>query len=87
MTSLTHFKESCVGPLFKNEKEKIMGISEMDVLFHWMLYKVRKCDPSIIPEDVYIEEVYSVWRSLRRGATSEARNAKLPSDVIDANNR
>ena len=30
---------------------------------------------------------YSVRRSLRRGSTSEAQNAQVPKEVIEANNR
>lgn len=64
-----------------------MGIAEIDFLFHWMLHEVQKRDPSIVRDDVDIEEVYSVRRSLRRGATSEACYARIPTDVINANNR
>ena len=70
MTYQTSFEEPCTGPLFKNEKGKRMGIAEMDVLFHGMLREVRKRDPSIIHDDV----------------SSEARNARLPTDIINAHN-
>jgi hypothetical protein len=33
-----------------------------------------------------ISEGYGVSRSFRRGATSEAVNAGVPPDVVDANN-
>ena len=59
----------------------------MDVLFHGILREVQKRNPAIIGEDVNVEEVYSTYRSLRRGATSEARNVDIPTDVINANNR
>ena len=41
----------------------------------------------MIPDDAEIEEEYSVFRSLRRGATSESQNAGIPGDVINANSR
>jgi len=86
---LTSFKREGKdqGPLFPNEKEKAMTISEMDVLFHALLNEVQKRNPAAIPDHIKVEESYSVSRSLRRGATSEAQNVDIPSDVINANNR
>jgi hypothetical protein len=34
-----------------------------------------------------VQDEFSVYRPLRRGATSEAQNAQIPQDVIEANNR
>ena len=63
-----------------------MTISEMDVLFHALLSEVQKRNPAAIPDHIKVEESYSVSRSLRRGATSEAQNVDIPSEVINANN-
>ena len=49
-----------------------MMITELDVLFHGLLKEVQHCNPSVIPDDVNVEEVYSTYQSLRWGATSEA---------------
>ena len=87
MTYQMDFEFGCKGPLFPNRYGKKMSIAEMDVLFHGILREVQKRNPAIIGEDVNVEEVYSTYRSLRRGATSEARNADIPPDVINANNR
>ena len=76
----------CKGSLFANNAGKRMFIAEMDVLFHELLRLIQNRNPSVIPDDVKIEEEYSVFRSLRRGATSESRNAGIPGDVINANN-
>jgi hypothetical protein len=38
-------------------------------------------------DTVNVKEEYSVYRSLRRGATTEAQNVQVPSEVIEANNR
>ena len=77
----------CKGPLFANNAGKRMLIAEKDVLIHELLRLIQNRNPSMIPDDVKIEEEYSVFRSLRRGATSESRNAGIPGDVINANNR
>ena len=40
----------------------------------------------LIPKDTSVEERYSVFRSARRGATTEARNREVPDEVIELNN-
>ena len=62
-----------------------MSIAEIDVLFHELLRLIQNCNPSVISDNVKIEDEYSVFRSLRRGAISESRNVGIPSDVINAN--
>ena len=64
-----------------------MSIAEMDVLFHGILREVQKRNPAIIAEDVNVEEEYSTFCSLRKGTTSEAKNANVPVDVISVNNK
>ena len=75
------------GPLFQNESGKGMLISELDVLFHLVLLGVQRKFASVIPDHVNVEEAYSTFRSLRRGASSEAQNVKMDETVINANNR
>ena len=36
---------------------------------------------------VIIEDEFSVYRSLRRGSNTEARNVQIPRDIIDASMR
>jgi hypothetical protein len=43
--------------------------------------------PSVIPNTVNVEKEYSVFPSLRRGATSHTPNTEIPREVIEANNR
>ena len=75
------------GPLFRNEKGKPMSVSELDVHFHSVLLEVQRRFPSAIPDTVNVMEEFSVFRSLRRGATSEAQNVGIAPNVIDSNNR
>ena len=86
---LSCFKKSGIeqGPLFPNSSGKGMTITEMDVLFHGLLKEVQQRNPSVIPDTVSIEESYSVYRSLRRGAKSEAQNVNMSEELINANNR
>ena len=81
-------KEGCTtGPMFAGDKGNRMPISEMDELFHEVLLEVQRQFPSVIPDKVDVKGDYSTFRSLRRGATSEAQNARIPQEVIEANNR
>jgi hypothetical protein len=78
----------CSGPMFKSRSMgKKMSISEMDELFHSVLFEVQRRYPKILPDSVNIADEFSTFRSLRRGATSEAQNVKIPGEVITANNR
>ena len=85
--SLLRKRGISTGPLFANQKGKPMSISELDVHFHRILMEVQRTRASVIPDHVKIEEVYSTFRSLRRGATSEAQNVNMSDTVINANNR
>jgi hypothetical protein len=51
-----------------------MSISEMDELFHSILLEVQCRFPNILPDLVKVTEEFSTFRSLCRGATSEAAN-------------
>ena len=43
--------------------------------------------PDLISSDVNVDEIYSIHRSFRRGATTRVREAKVPKDVIELNSR
>ena len=75
------------GPLFRNDKGKPMSVAELDVHFHSVLLEVQRRFPNAIPDSVNVIEDYSVYRSLRRGATSEAQNEGIDQTVIESNNR
>lgn len=79
------------GPLFRVSSSKAdykrASMGDLEPLFHGILKKIQVRFSKVIPKDVMVEEEYSVYRSLRRGATSEARNVGIPQEVIEANNR
>ena len=64
-----------------------MSILEMDEFLHDVLCGVQQKFPNIIGDQIPVREEFSVYRSLRRGATSEAQNAAIPKEVIESNNR
>jgi hypothetical protein len=67
--------------------EKRASTADLDIRLHSILNRVQKRWPNLIPDDVEVTEQYSVYRSLRRGATAEAQNVRVPQEVIEANNR
>jgi hypothetical protein len=75
------------GPMFRGRKGLRASTAELDILLHRILERAQKKWPSVIPDTVNVKEEYSVYRSLRRGATAEAQNVQVPSEVIEANNR
>jgi hypothetical protein len=80
------------GPIFrvpgkKPGSYKRATIGDLDPALHWILKRVQDRWPSVIPNTVNVAEEYSMFRSLRRGDTSAAQNAKIPKEVIEANNR
>ena len=76
------------GPLFMNAtKKRRASISEMDGLLCPLLKEIQRKFPNIISHDTDVGESFSTYRSLRRGATAEAQNSKIPKTVIEANNR
>ena len=74
--------------MFRNKLKKTkMSVAEMDAGFHELLRILQRRCPSLIADTVQVEEDYSLKRSLCRGATVEAQNAQIPTNVIEANNR
>ncbi|KAL7561329.1 hypothetical protein ACA910_018524 [Epithemia clementina (nom. ined.)] len=79
------------GPMFRtihnNNKVARATVGHLDTLFTDILKRLHHRRPDLIPVDVKVEDEYSVRRSLRRGATTEAQNRKIPAEVIEVNNR
>ena len=76
-----------LGPLFVGDKGKRMSGAEIDLLFHSLLSEVQRCFAKVLPESVDVKNKFSTYQSFRRGSTSEAQNAGMPHQVIEANNR
>jgi hypothetical protein len=79
------------GPMFRTEarggaKYKKSSVGDLDGLLHSILARVQNRFPEVIGKNVDVPEEYSASRSMRRGATSEAQNAEIPKEVIEANN-
>jgi hypothetical protein len=77
------------GPLFRATPTSSVAArtKDLDVLFHRYLQMVQQKYPKLIQAEVDVPVIYSLRRSLRRGSTAQARNQKVPKDIILLNNR
>ena len=75
------------GLAFCNAKGFVLSSSVLNKELHQVLSSLQMTRPDLIGSDVLVTEVYNVYRSFRRGATMQAREAKVPKDIIEINNR
>jgi hypothetical protein len=58
----------------------------LDNVLRPLLNRIKSKHPETIGAGVNVEEEYSSWRTLKQGATGQARNKEIPPDDIEANN-
>ena len=80
------------GSIFQNEVGDLLPIESIDVVCHEVLEEVRNRKNKLIRKDVVIEEYYSIYRSLRWGYITQARNKgvselDITNDNICRNNK
>ena len=79
------------GPMYRTAagkgKFKKASVGYIGPLFIGILQRVQIEQAGIILDTVDVQNEYGMSRSLRRGATSEAQNAQIPQEVVEANNR
>ncbi|KAL7570832.1 hypothetical protein ACA910_018902 [Epithemia clementina (nom. ined.)] len=62
-------------------------VSHLDVWFHKHLLMVQDSQTGAITEHIDVINRYCMQRLLCRGSTTQARNKRVPKDVVDLNNR
>ena len=77
------------GPLFRSSPrgERAVSIQQLDLWLHELLIGCQKQHPELLGNDIDSLSTYSFRRSLRSGSTTQARNQKVPKDVVVLNNR
>jgi hypothetical protein len=75
------------GPLFRDSLGQRARAGNFEERFFDRLESVKGRKPHLMISTEDIREEYGVFRSFRRGATSEAVNEGVSGDAIDANNR
>ena len=80
----------CSGWMFAVKEGKAKGqalpMSCMEQTMHEILEGIQERRPDLIPSELDVKDGYGIFRSFRRGATTEARNRRLPKELIDLNN-
>lgn len=75
------------GPLFRTPLGQRKKAGDFEQSLFDRLEQVQVSRPDLISPSEDIEDEYGIYRSFRRGSTSEATNQGLSPDAIDANNR
>ena len=75
------------GPAFCDQEGFVINSSVLNKELHQVLSNLQGSRPDLIVRDITVTEAYNVYRSFRRGATTCAREAKVPKDIIETNNR
>jgi hypothetical protein len=75
------------GPMFRTTTGQPIKAGSMEEGLFARLERTQEERPDLIPPDVDVTEEYGVYRSFRRGATSEATNRGVKREVIETNNR
>ncbi len=74
------------GPLFLNDRGRQAKLSDYNGRFREFLELARQETPSAFSSKLDMED-YSLRRSMRRGATTQAHNNKVPTATIELINR
>lgn len=75
------------GPAFCNVNGSIINYWKMNDNFVSELQRVQNQYPNLFEKNIEISEVYSIYRSLRRGSTARATEAGVSATAIDLHNR
>jgi hypothetical protein len=75
------------GPLFRTKKGHRAKIGDFESDFLARMEQLKIVRKSLFEPGVEISESYSLFRSLRRGSTTEAVKNRVGQDIIELNNR
>jgi hypothetical protein len=75
------------GPMFRDRNNQRVKAIHFEPIFFDRLEQIQSMRPDLIPSNDDVVEDYGIYRSFRRGSTSEVTNKGLPPEVIDLNNR
>jgi hypothetical protein len=75
------------GPVFTNKKGFRAKVGDFENQFLERMVNLKVSRPFLFEPGVDISESYSLFRSLRRGSTSQAVKNRVPEDIIELNNR
>jgi hypothetical protein len=75
------------GPVFRNKKGHRSKIGDFEHEFLERMITLKIARSGLFEPGVDISESYSLFRSLRRGSTTQAVKERVAQDIIELNNR
>ena len=75
------------GPVFRNKKGMRAKIGDFDGKFLERMTRLKISYLGLFEPGVDISESYSLFRSLRRGSTTQAVKMRVDQDIVELNNR
>ena len=75
------------GPLFQTKRGHRAKIGDFEGEFVERLIRLKLARPGLFEPGIEIAESYSLFRSLRRGSTTEVVRNRVAQDIIELNNR
>jgi len=79
-------RHQSAGPAFCDRLGFVCDRGVLNGELHQALRKVQSDRSDLIGQAVDIEDSYNIHRSFRRGATTRAREVKVPKDIVELNN-
>lgn len=75
------------GPAFCDPKGLVLSSSDFDQELHRVLVSIQIDMPDLIDKSISVEDRFSIYRSLRRGATTRATELEIDERIVNMNNR
>ena len=82
---LVEGRGSTVGPALCDKDGNMIESRRLNEEFHMALEKIQQLS-DLIPDDLDVAGKFNLYRSFRRGATTRARERKVPNPIIEMNN-
>ena len=76
-----------VGPAVCDIQGVVLDSSTLNKELHNAMEKIQNKGDGLVPSDIEVRERFNIYRSFRRGATTRAKEMKVPEPTIELNNR
>ena len=80
-------RDKVIGPAICHMDGVVFSMRDLNQRLHTLLEAIQSEKPNLIPSSIEVSEQYNVYRSFRRGATTRAMEQKVPTAIIEMNNR
>ena len=84
---LVEGKGEVTGPGLCNEDGFMLERWRLNNEYHSVMLKIQVLYPELITKDIEVDKKFNVYRSFRRGATTQAKEQGVSEPTIEINNR